>query len=162
MAVKNFQAQSQSPQIPVSRAILTALTLSDHGTTGAVTNQGGARFDLEQDASDYHEGRVRFEVKSVNGQGGTPTSPGAAATVTFHYAFLSESITASDAPTILPNVDATLVATLPDSNSSGAAGTRYYQTAEFVCGGRYLYIWYDRDAFAANALIDFTVKLVRV
>lgn len=164
---KEHNLRAQPPVVPQSRVILSALlALNDHGTTGAVTGQGGVVFDLEQDAADYHEGLLRIEVKTTNGQGGTPTSPGAAATFSLRYAFLSERLTtplaATDAPTVLANIRQSLVCTLPNSSASTAAGIRWHATDPFVYSGRYLYVWYDRDAFAANALIDVAAKLVRV
>jgi hypothetical protein len=160
---KDFQLQSAPPQIVSARAILTVLSLNNVGTTGAVANQGAAKFDIEQDASSYNEGLLKLEVKTTNGQGGTPTTPGSGKKITLHYAFCSDDLTASDAPTVLANVDATLDCTLPDSNSAAAAGTAYHATDPFVQAGRYLYVWYDRDAFgSANALVDLIAKLVRL
>jgi hypothetical protein len=43
-----------------------------------------------------------------------------------------------------------------------ATGTRINLTDAFVFGGRYLYTWYDRSAFAANAKLDVTAKLIRL
>jgi hypothetical protein len=160
-----MSAQQIAPKsIPFYEVLATLLTLADHGTTGAVTDQGAAKFDLvEGGANDvpYHEGLLKIEAKTTNGQGGTPTSPGSGKTITFKYAFCADDLTAADAPTLLANVADSLTITLPDSSSAAVAGQRYHATDPFVASGRYLYIWYDRVAFAANALVDLTAKLVR-
>jgi hypothetical protein len=162
--------------VVVPRSIQTVLSLANDGTTGAITGEGAMIVDLRSTnggglvsgdiygISDYHEGLFKLEAKSVNGQGATPTSPGASKTYTLYYAFLDDSdVALADAPTILANVDQSLSIALPDSNSSAAAGTRYHATDLFVCAGRYLYLWYDRTAFAsADALVDLTVKLIRL
>lgn len=148
--------------IPHYQAIATILSLADNGTTGAVADQGAAVFDLQDTTvAEYHEGLLRIEVKTTNGQGGTPTAPGASTSYTIHYAFSDDEISAADAPTVLQNIDTTLVCNLPNSSASTAAGIRYHATDPFVSAGRYLYVWYDRTAFSANALVDLTAKLVR-
>jgi hypothetical protein len=43
-----------------------------------------------------------------------------------------------------------------------SAGSRQYITSELIHGGRYLYVWYDRDAFAIDALVNVTAKLIRL
>lgn len=156
---------SEAPKsIPHAAKVADVYTLNDHGTAGAVTDQSPQRIDLEDLSSyAYHEGLALFEAKTTNGQGGTPTSPGAAATFTLKYAFSTMLIAAADAPTILQDLASSFVITLPDSNSSAAAGQRIHQSGDpFVVPGRYLYTWYDRDAFATNALVDFDIDLVRV
>lgn len=47
-------------------------------------------------------------------------------------------------------------------SGGSAAGSALHASAAFVHLGKYLYVWYDRDAFAANALIDVTAKLIRL
>jgi hypothetical protein len=152
--------------IPHSENCADVLTLADHGTTGAVTDQGAALFDLESetDTNTFHEGLAFFEASTQNGQGGTPTSPGAAVTLTLKYAFVNEKLAAvADATTVLADLATSFVITFPDSSSAAAAGKRIHQSGTpFIIQGRYLYVWYDRDAFAANALVDVDINLVRV
>lgn len=47
-------------------------------------------------------------------------------------------------------------------SGGSAAGSAIHATDPFVHAGKYLYVWYDRTAFAANALIDVTAKLIRL
>lgn len=261
-------------QIPVAKSILTLLTLTDHGTTGAVTDQGAAVFDITENADiDYHEGLFRIEVLTTGGKGATPTSVGASKTFTLAYAFSNDEYVTADIPVVLDGVKDTLVCNLPDAisepatgaftltglptagqtvtigsrvytfraavvskgdvligasaaatatnliavingddvletvphadviassggsgvvdvtatavgaagnliattdNASNAswgagvlasgtsAGTALHATDPFIHAGRYLSIWYDRSAFDADALIDVSVKLVRL
>jgi hypothetical protein len=152
--------------IPHAENCADVLTLDNHGTTGAVTNQGAALFDLEDETetNTFHEGLAFFEADTQNGQGGTPTSPGAAATFTLKYAFVNKELAAvADATTVLGTLASSFIITLPDTASAVAAGRRIHQSGTpFIIQGRYLYVWYDRDAFAANALVDFDINLVRV
>jgi len=152
----------KSIQHPVNFAVV--LDLNNIGTAGAVTDQSPARVDLEDFTNvGYHEGLFVIEAKTTNGQGATPTSPGAAAKVKVYWAMTNELVVAADAPTVLSTCEQSFDCTLPDSNSAAAAGQRVYQSGDpFVGRGRYLYVWYDRDAFAADALIDLSVRLLRV
>lgn len=169
--LRQIMRPSAQKSIPQYAPITTILELTDHGSTSPVVAPAGqAVFDLQ--ALEYHEGLARIEVWTRNGQGATPTSPGAAATITLHYAFTSTAINDEDdlpdvtspfvnAHSILANIDDTLVITLPDDSASDDEGTRFHATDPFVVPGRYLYVWYVRDAFAANALIDLKAKLIR-
>lgn len=157
-------------------AVATLLSLANDGSTSAVTGQTSRIIDLQDTnggglsvgASDrygidgYHEGLFRIVAKTVNGQGGTPTAPGASKSYTLYYAFLHELVALADAPTVLQNIDSSLTLNLPNNNSAAAAGTRYHASDNFVIGGRYLYVWYDRSAFDANALVDVTAILQRL
>lgn len=158
----NYSRKIADKSIPSYKAIVTLFNLANNGTISVVTAQSPTKFDLQDSSvADYHEGLAKIEVLTTNGQGATPTSPGAAESFTIFYAFSDEDLTAADAPTILQNVDASLVCTLPDSSASTAAGIRVHATGPFVVSGRYLYVWYDRTDFAANALVDLTAKLIR-
>ncbi len=101
---------------------------------------------------------------TVNGKGATPTSPGTAAKVRLNWYWSDTSIaTIGDAPTLLAGAKGFGEITLPDSNSSATAGTRTWNfSAVLPVIGRYLYVGMNRDAFAANALIDFTARIVRI
>lgn len=162
----------------VPERIATILSLSDYGSILADTNAPAKILDLRNtnggDAIDapnyvygvsgYHEGLFRIIAKTTNGQGATPTSPGASKNITLSYCFLDDtSISLPSALTIAQNIDVSLVMDLPDSNSSTAAGTRYHATDPIVIGGRYLYTWYTRTAFdSADALVDVDVALIRL
>ncbi len=114
MAVaQNFNEGPKS--IPHSRVLQNLYTLADHGTTGAVTDQDPKEFDLDA-LSQYHEGLLLFQTTSLNGQGGTPTSPGAAVTFTLDYAYSTVKLNnVGDAPTVLDGVKSSLVHTFPDT-----------------------------------------------
>lgn len=172
--MSRYRSASAAPKSIPSPGIVSLLLLNGSiGSTGALTNQGVAVVDLSDDAAAaYHEGLLRVEIITVNGQGGTPTTPGAGKTLTVYYAFTSSKITAltgtagitlSDAPTILAAVASTVTVTLPDSNSTGAAGVVYTQSEPFIHGGRYLYVWYGADAFgSANSKIALVATLIRL
>jgi len=140
--------------------------LADHGTTGAVTDQEPQCIDLEssENSGTYHEGVGVIEIFTRNGQGATPTSPGAAATYTLFWAFCNTKLdNASDAPTLLSALESSLIVTLPDSALTTVAGQTLQRSGDpFIIPGRYLYTWYSRDAFAANALVDINCDLIRV
>lgn len=161
--------------------IATILSLSDDGSTSVISNNPAKIIDLRSTSETantvpidgtllhygitaYHEGLFRIIAKSTNGQGATPTSPGASKNYTLYYAFLHEAtLSLSSALTVLQNIDASLVCDLPDDATSGVAGTRYHATDPFVIGGRYLYTWYTRSAFAnANSKVDLQVDLIRL
>lgn len=160
--------------IPISKVIATLLTLTANGTTGAVTNQGAAVLDLTNLSDDnYHQGVLLIEGKTTNGQivqtsagpppvFSTPTSPGSGKTYTLKYAFSEDLISTSDAPTVLAGVATSVTITLPDSAVATAAGQKYHQSARISYAGRYLYTWYDRDAFAASAYVNVTISLKRL
>lgn len=111
-------------QIPVAQSIQTLLTLSDHGTTGAVTDQGAAVFDLRTSEDiDYHEGLFRIEILTTGGQGVTPTAVGASKTFTFSYAFSNVEFDVSEIPVVLDTAKDTIVCALPNDISVQAVGT---------------------------------------
>jgi len=118
----------------------------------------------DRDVSAYHEGLVAVEVFSINGQGATPTSPGAAATFTVKVAFSTfAEVLATDAPTVLGDSAQSFEVTLPDTASSGAAGRRINVFDPFVVRGRYLYLWLDKGSFAsADASVEIFYGLIRV
>lgn len=150
--------------VPVAESIYTFADLADTGTTGAVTYQSAAYVDLRALAT-YHEGLLRVEMEGQNGQGGTPTSPGSGVTVTASWFFWNGSteLTPANFGSIGTALTPTqLVLTLPDSNSTSEAGFSMAASDNFIHGGRYIGFWFDRDAFAANALIDLTIRLVRL
>jgi hypothetical protein len=257
--------------IPRAKSIQTLLALIASGTNAAVTNQGAARLDFNS-LLDYHEGLLKFQIRSDGGVGATPTAVGPGVTFTLKFAFAEESYDVADAPTILQNVAQSLVCALPNATSvkasqtftftgqpvnnetftistlagaviqyklvsalsgasreiligananatagnvgaaigashpdvtaadngagvititarefgtaynaialteavtnatvgganlaGGTAGaTRLFVSDATLHGGRYLYTWYDRDAFAVNALINLTAKLIRL
>jgi len=141
--------------IPHSRIIKSLYALADHGTAGAVTDQDPKEFDLD-DLGDYHEGLFMFQLTSLNGQGGTPTSPGAAVTFTLSYAYSTVQLNnPGDAPTTLDGVKTTLVHTFPDNAlvASAQAAVVLTQTAnptatETVTLGSTVYTF---EATAASA-----------
>jgi hypothetical protein len=111
--------------VPFSKSIATILTLTNHGTVGAVTDQGAALVNLyNDDAVDWHERRLAIELATTGGKGATPTAVGAAVTFSLFYAFTDTLLTAvADAPTILQTAESSLVCTLPNAVSTRASGT---------------------------------------
>lgn len=109
--------------IPASKAIATLLTLTDHGTTGAVTNQGAAEFRFyDSNAIDYHEGLLAIHIKTTGGKGATPTAVGASQTFTLKYAFSDYDLDVSEIPTVLASSAKSLVCALPNAISARATG----------------------------------------
>jgi hypothetical protein len=257
--------------VPRSKNISTLLALVATGSVGAVTNQSAARLDFNS-LQDYHEGTLKFHVRTDGGVGATPTAVGTPVNFTLKYAFSDDLYQLTDAPSILQSAVSSLVCALPNAisvkasqtftftgqpvnnetftittlagtivqyklvsvlsgatreiligaNFNATAGnvgaaigashpdvtaadngagvititarefgaaynaialteavtnatlgganlaggtvnaTRIYVSASVQHGGRYLYTWYDRDAFAANALINVTAKLLRL
>lgn len=90
-------------QIPSPAVILNLLSLTANGTTGALTNQGATVFDLNDETiCKFNEGLLRIEGTVTDGQGATPTLPGASKNYTIHYAFRTTPLpSALDAPTVL-------------------------------------------------------------
>jgi hypothetical protein len=131
-----------------------------------VDNQGGASALLDQAPAvinlrqfNAQDRLLVFNVHTTNGQGGTPTAPGANKQFKFFYAFHDEgNLTLADVPTLLATKERSLNCDLPNSNSSAAAGQRHHSTVEPVLAtGDYMYVWYDIDALVANSLIDARV-----
>ena len=111
--------------VPNAKSISTLLSLTDHGTTGAITNAGAAliRFDND-DLVDWHEGLMKIEVATTGGKGATPTAVGAGKTFSLFYAFTDTLLDATaDAPTILQPVESALICALPNGVSARATGT---------------------------------------
>lgn len=162
-----YLPQEAPKSMPHAAAIKSLYNLSGHGSTSPVTDQLPFELDL-QDNSDidtYHEGLAFFEIMTTNGQGGTPTSPGAAVTWTLSYAFVNFQLTDEtvDPPIVLADLASTFQITLPDTALSTAAGQRIFQSGTpFIIQGRYLYCWFDADAFATNAQINLHAKIIRV
>lgn len=117
-----IRSPNQLKSVPRSVAIATLLALTDHGTTGAVSDQGAALINLHDDNSVlYHEGLLRIEVATTGGKGATPTAVGASDTFTLKYAFTDTKLAAvADAPTILATVASSLVCALPNAVSARA------------------------------------------
>lgn len=150
----------------IARDVLATSAAITQSTAGALTGQSPTIIDLE-DCENCHEGNLAFEVKTTNGQGGTPTSPGAAVTLTFYYGFTNFPIAAADVPTICASTAdlKQFTVTLPNTNSFAAAGQRVWKhaTAPIVpVSGRYAFYWYDKQAFAANAAVLIEPRFVRV
>lgn len=108
--------------VPQAKNIYTALALLATGSAGAVTNQSAARLDFNS-LNDYHEGLLRWQVRTDGGVGATPTAVGGGVTFTLKYAFADESYDVADAPTILQNAAQSLVLPLPNAISVKATGT---------------------------------------
>lgn len=161
------------PRVPTFRSLLASaneVSLSVSGV-GATTGNSPAIIDLEEGTVEYHEGNLVFEVSTQNGQGGTPTSPGAAVNINFKVGFFTAPDTgatpplvAADAPTVLATLAdlTTLTCLLPNSSSAAVAGFRIYRTATLPVRGRFLAYWYDKDAFAANAVVLVKPRIVRI
>ena len=151
----------------VARDVLATSAVITQSSPGALTDLSPTIIDLENDCEHYNEGFLAFEVKTTNGQGGTPTSPGAAVTLTFKYGFTNFPVAAADVPTVYKDTAdlKTLVCTLPNSASSAAAGQRIWKhgtSPVLQVSGRYAFYWYDKQAFAANAAVLIEPRFVRV
>lgn len=111
--------------VPQALAISTLLTLTDHGTTGTISNAGAALTNFSSDdAVLYHEGLLKIEVLTVGGKGATPTAVGASDTFTLKYAFTDTLLDAvADAPVILATSASSLVCALPNAISVRPSGT---------------------------------------
>lgn len=133
------------------------VTFTAIGSGSPESSLSPTRYDLNDDGAAH--GLLVIGVKTTNGQGGTPTSPGASKKFTLHFAFSTDaSIAAADAPTILQTKEQTLDCTLPDSNSATVAGQRHYEHDYVAITGRYLFVWGSTEAFAsANAKINADV-----
>lgn len=150
-----------------ARDVLATSAAITQSSPGALTGQSPTIIDLENGCENGNEGNLAFEVKTTNGQGGTPTSPGAAVTLTFYYGFTNFPIAAADVPTICANTAdlKSFTVTLPNSASSAAAGQRVWKHASapiVPVSGRYAFYWYDKQAFAANAAVLIEPRFVRV
>jgi hypothetical protein len=116
--------QSDLKSIPQSKSIKTLLTLTDHGTAGAVTNQGAAQFRIVDDNTiEYHEGLLAIHVKTTGGKGGTPTAVGANITFTLKYAFSDYDLDTAEITTVLASSAKSFIMTLPNAISARATGT---------------------------------------
>jgi hypothetical protein len=107
--------------------------------------------------------KIALAVKTVNGQGGTPTSPGSAQHIEIYWAFSNRSITATDAPFSLENKGSSKQCPVADSDQTTEAdGTREDETGLINVTGRYLYVWYTSSGWATNAEVLLDVDLVVV
>jgi hypothetical protein len=164
-------------QIPEAAVISTIINDRQEGGTGTLTAQAEgyvdlikAHFDAVGDSTlvrvpviSYHEGLFRLFAKTVNGQGGTPTAPGASKFYTFYYAFCHQEIANADAPTVLDPLKNSFVLNLPNTSATDKTGTIFSASDIFPIAGRYLYFWIDRTAFAnANSLVKLRLELVRL
>ena len=166
MALSNWAARvdhNASParfNYPVIQANPILQVLSGAAQTGVYA----AEIDLFGDSmAQPHGNNFVLNVLTQNGQGTPATSPGAAVTVTIKYAFATTPISpVAAAPLVFPAIASSLACVLPDSNSAAIAGYAQYSTDIFPVMGRYLYVWLDMQAFAANAQVLLTVNLVSV
>lgn len=149
--------------VPRARTIATLLTLTDHGTTGIVADQGAALAAnfFDDDEVLYHEGLLRVEIMTVGGKGATPTAVGAGDTFTLKYAFTDTLLDAvADAPVILAPVAASLVCALPNAVSARATGTLTLSglpaAGETVTIGGIVYTFRAAVATARDVLIGGT------
>lgn len=157
--------QSDLKSIPASKAIKTLLTLTDHGTTGVVTNQGAAEFRIVDDNTiDYHEGLLAIQVKTTGGKGATPTAVGASQTFTIKYAFSDYDLDIAEVPTVLAPVAESLICALPNAISVRATGVLtiagvpalnaqvlFDKPAANGVANRFLYNWIDSGLLDLNA-----------
>lgn len=126
------------------------------GSDSPLTALSPTKHDLDSDAA--AQGLLVMTVRTTNGKGETPTSPGSGKKFTLKYAFSDDAgLAAADAPTVLQTKANTLEATLPDSNSSAVAGKREYSSDYIAITGRFLFIWAETEVFAADAKIDAAV-----
>ncbi|MEW6306182.1 MAG: hypothetical protein AB1705_22175 [Verrucomicrobiota bacterium] len=127
----------------------------------AASEQAGARIDL---LADDHQSlpAIVLVVKTTNGQGATPTSPGPGHAFVLSYAFSHNLIDLMEALEVLENRTATLSCALPDTDESTAAGQRETASARIPVTGRYLYTWWAGTGFGGDALIDVTVHALAV
>lgn len=150
---------------PVGPTVVATL-LAHPGVAGTGSSTGllASELDLLDDtAIGWHRNVFVAEVATTNGQGSTPTSPGADATITLNIAFSSQKLSAaSDAPTILGAVKSTLTCTLKNTSASTAAGKAVYQSPSLQALGKYLYAWLDKSAFASNASVAVTARLIAI
>jgi hypothetical protein len=114
-----------SRSIPAAKSIATILSLTDHGTTGAITNAGAALINLyDSDSVLWHEGLLKLDVITVGGKGATPTAVGVSKIFTLNYAFTDYLLDAvADAPTVLATAKSSLLCALPNAVSARATGT---------------------------------------
>ena len=154
------------PKVTLIRSVLLTDVQLQVSGTGAATDQSPTIIDLELDTENWNEGAVVFEVKTTNGQGGTPTSPGVAVTMTFKYGFTNFPIAAVDVPTICKDSAdlKTFTLTLPNQSVATAAGQRVWKASagRLTVDGRYFFYYYDRQAFALNAQVLVEPRVYRV
>ena len=136
------------------------------GVTGveAGSNLAPAKLDIQSaplrvDASGRQAEGMVLDIKTVNGQGETPTSPGSAATITVKYAWSFYDYAVEDAPIALAAVATSITCTLPNTAESDIDGESRYSSGLLEQQGRYLYVWIDKSAFAENASVSLTVHL---
>jgi hypothetical protein len=167
-----------APKQTPSTAIIATPISRTEGSIGVITAQPEGFVDLNKWAGEpltaaevtagripvlfYHEGIFRLFAKTINGQGGTPTSPGVGKSYTFYFAFSNEQILNADAPTVLDAVKQSFSLNLPNTAATDKTGTVIAASDIFPIGGRYLYFWIDRTAFAANALVQLALNLSRL
>lgn len=138
--------------VPASKSIATLLTLTDHGSAGAISNAGAALTNLYNDnAVLWHEGLLKIEVMTTGGKGATPTAVGGSKTFTLKYAFTDALLDAiADAPTILATSVSSLVCALPNATSVRATGA--FTLTSNPANGDTVRIGYS------TALVQYTFK----
>lgn len=111
--------------VPRPASIAIILSLTDHGTTGVISDAGAALINLHDDDSvGWHEGLLKIEVKTLGGKGGTPTAVGASDTFSVFYAFTDSLLDhVTEAPVVLATCEESLVCALPNAVSVRATGT---------------------------------------
>jgi hypothetical protein len=136
------------------------------GVTGALAAAGliPAKLDIQSaplrvDASGRQTEGMVLDIRTVNGQGDTPTSPGEAATITVKYAWSFHDYLVDEAPYALAAVATSITCTLPNINASDITGESRYSSGLLEQQGRYLYVWIDKSAFAINGVVSLSVYL---
>ena len=159
----NWASRRIAPRIPLSRAIISSNTTF----TGTGAESGAIIVDLEETPTEYHEGFVGLFIKTTNGQGGTPTTPGIGKTITVKCGFINELLASADVSTICQSMGdlLTVTATLPDTALTTAAGQRIWTPAtnKRDVTGRYFFAYWDKVAFgAAASSVLMNISLVRI
>ena len=159
----NWSTRRIAPRIPFSRVVYTNATTF----TGTGAESGALIVDLEETPTEYHEGFVGLFVKTTNGQGGTPTTPGIGKTITVKCGFINELLASTDVSTVCQSMGdlLTVTATLPDTPLTTAAGQRIWTPAvnKRDVTGRYFFAYWDKVAFgAATSSVLMNLSLLRI
>ena len=138
-------------------AIIDAVTAED-----IPAQAGGAHVRVDLHGLAIPRGsKVALSVKTVNGQGGSPTAPGSAQYIEIYWAFSNRSITATDAPFSLEHKGDSKQCSLQNTDAATEAdGTREFETGELNVTGRYLYCWYTTSGWEVGAEVLLDVDLV--
>lgn len=144
--------------IPRSKSIATLLSLTNHGTNGAVSGQSPAKLDFKT-LAEYHEGLLRVQLVTTGGAGATPTAVGAGVTFRLWYAFSDDDISTNDIVNTLQTSASSLLCALPNANSVQASGTITVATLPglnekvFIGNGTimYPYNWINSGLLDLNA-----------